>query len=286
MIAKILNGRALAQKILEDLAIKIKTRQEAGERAPGLAVIQVGDNPASSIYVKNKCEACSRVGIRSLRYNLPLSISSHELKILIRELNQNPEVDGILLQLPLPGHLELEASEILDEISFEKDVDGFHPHNLGLLMQKRPLIRPCTPKGIMVLLQNYIGDLTGLHAVVIGASNIVGRPLSMELLLQGCTVTICHSRTRNIKTLSQQADILIIAVGQAGLVKADWIKPGAIVVDVGINRLDNRKIMGDVDFDSVSQKAAWISPVPGGVGPMTVAMLLENTLEMAEKFKK
>ncbi len=282
MTAHILNGQILAQKILQEITECVKTRVAHGKKAPGLAVVIVGENPASQIYVKNKCKACEQVGFKSFRYDLSKDVSEIELLNLIQQLNQNPDVDGILVQLPLPDPID--ENKIIDAIEFHKDVDGFHPHNIGLLTQRRPLLRPCTPKGVTVLLKNYIGDLAGLHAVILGASNIVGRPLSMEMLLQGCTTTVCHSRTRNIESITQQADILISAVGKPGLVKSDWVKPGVIIVDVGINRLPDGKLVGDIDFESVKSKAAWISPVPGGVGPMTVAMLLENTLLAANLF--
>lgn len=276
MTAQILDGSFLAQKIRKEIAQGVQIRLDNNKRAPGLAVIILGEDPASQIYVKNKRKACEEVGFVSFSYDLPKETPEIDLLNLIFKLNKDPNVDGILVQLPLPE--QIDEKKIIDAISFDKDVDGFHPHNIGLLVQRRPLLRPCTPKGVSVLLKHFIGDLSGMHAVIIGASNIVGRPLSMEMLLQGCTTTVCHRYTREIEKLTKQADILITAAGHPGLVNSSGVKPGAIVVDVGINRLPNGKLVGDIDFESVSQIASWISPVPGGVGPMTVAMLLENTL--------
>lgn len=268
----ILDGRAIANNIQSQIAQKITENKIT----PGLAVILVGHNSASEMYVKNKQHACSEVGIFSECYRLPETVEQSSLEKLIHTLNKDPKIHGILLQLPLPNHLS--ADDLLEKIDPKKDVDGFHPYNLGRLAQKRPLLRPCTPYGVITLLKTTGETLTGKHAVVIGASNIVGRPMALELLLEKCTVTVCHRDTQHIEKHIQSADILISATGYFGVIKSEWIKPGAIVIDVGFSRLSNGKISGDIDFDTAKMRASWITPVPGGVGPMTVATLLQNTM--------
>ncbi|MFT6836390.1 MAG: methylenetetrahydrofolate dehydrogenase (NADP+)/methenyltetrahydrofolate cyclohydrolase [Francisellaceae bacterium] len=257
----------------------VQLRSHKGFRKPGLAVIKIGDDQASKIYVNNKRKACIEVGFYSRDYDLPSTVSEVELINIIEKLNIDPEIDGILVQLPLPIHID--ESIIIETIIPDKDVDGFHPYNIGRLMQRNPLLRPCTPKGIMTLLNRTVHDVSGMHAVVVGASNIVGRPMVMELLLAKCTVTDCHRFTENLSFHSLQADILISAVGKPNFIKGEWIKEGAIVVDVGINRLSNGKLVGDVCFEEAQKRASWITPVPGGVGPMTIASLLDNTLYAA-----
>ncbi len=281
MTAKILDGKALAKQLQNAISDKIKLRVSQGLRAPGLAVIQVGSDPASKIYVKNKQKACDDVGFVSFSYDFPSS-TTDELLALIDKLNQSADVDGILVQLPLPDNID--KTKVLERIDPRKDVDGFHPYNIGHLLQRDPILRPCTPYGITKMLQSTGLDLTGLHATVVGASSIVGRPMALELLLLGCTTTITHSRTVDLQKHVSQADIVIAAVGIPNYVKGEWIKPGAIVIDVGINRLPDGKLAGDVEFDSASLRASWITPVPGGVGPMTVATLMSNTLEACERF--
>ena len=274
MTAKILDGKAIAAQQRQ----LVKTQVAALKRAPGLAVIRVGDNPASEVYVRHKRNACAEVGINSQAFELPANTSEDELLALLDKLNNDNEIDGILLQLPLPDHIDSDL--MLEHILPEKDVDGFHPYNVGRLALRMPLLRSCTPKGIMTLLAHTDVDLTGLDAVIIGQSNIVGRPMALELLAARCTITVCHSRTRNLQEKIANADIVVAAVGKPNFVKGEWIKPGAIVIDVGINRLENGKLVGDVEFETASQRASWITPVPGGVGPMTVATLLENTLQV------
>ena len=263
-------------------AIKKQTddRLDRGLSKPGLAVILVGENPASEVYVRNKCNACEEVGFYSLSKTFPYGVTEEELLNLIDELNNNSAINGILVQLPLPDHINEE--KIIEAIDPLKDVDGFHPYNIGRLALRMPVLRSCTPKGIMTLLNSTGIALEGKEAVVIGASNIVGRPVSLELLMARCTVTTCHSRTIDLEAHVKRADIIIAAVGIAGFVKGEWVKPGAVVIDVGINRLENGKLVGDVDYEAASKNASWITPVPGGVGPMTIASLLENTLQAAE----
>lgn len=248
---------------------------------PGLAVILVGDNAASQVYVRNKRNTCQETGIESFSHDLPADCSEDRLRGLIAELNADARVDGILVQLPLPDHIDTES--VLETILPGKDVDGFHPYNVGRLALRLPVLRPCTPRGIMTLLQRSALTVKGKHAVIVGASNIVGRPMAMELLLAGATVTVCHRFTQDLPSYVKQADLLVAAVGKPGLIKGDWIKPGAVVVDVGINRTTDGKLVGDVEFDVAAERAGWITPVPGGVGPMTVATLLLNTLEAAEQ---
>ncbi len=281
MSAQIIEGRQIAQQIKSEIANAVQLRLNQGRRAPGLAVIIVGKDPASMVYVNHKRKACQQVGFLSKHYDLPANVSQAKLIELISSLNRDQTIDGILVQLPLPDHIN--DNQIIEAIAPDKDVDGFHPYNLGLLAQRRPKLRSCTPRGIMTLLDRTVKDIVGLHAVVVGASNIVGRPMSLELLLAKCTATVCHRFSQNIKSITKQADILIAAAGKPALVTADWIKPGAIVIDVGINRLPNGKLVGDVDYAPVKEVAGWITPVPGGVGPMTVATLLENTLFAANQ---
>ena len=247
-------------------------------------MILVGTDPASQVYVSHKRKDCEEVGFLSRAYDLPAETSQADLLALIDELNEDPAIDGILVQLPLPENLD--SSLLLERIRPDKDVDGFHPYNIGRLAQRMPLLRPCTPKGIMTLLESTGADLYGMHAVVVGASNIVGRPMAMELLLAGCTVTVTHRFTKDLAAHVGQADIVVVAAGKPGLVKGEWIKPGAIVIDVGINRQEDGKLVGDVTFDAALPRAGWITPVPGGVGPMTRAGLLENTLHAAEHLHK
>lgn len=272
MSAKIIDGKKIAQ----ELRLNIKNQVENLSKKPGLAVILVGDDSASAVYVRNKDNACREVGFYSEKINKPASITQAELLSEIKRLNNDDKIHGILVQLPLPKHLD--PNLVVEAISPLKDVDGFHSENIGKLMQNKPHLRPCTPKGVMTLLATAGIDVMGKDCVVLGASNIVGRPMAMELLNARGTVTICNSKTQNLSEKIKQADILISAIGQPKMVQGDWIKPGAVVIDVGINRLDDGKLVGDVDFDSAQEKAAWITPVPGGVGPMTIATLLENTL--------
>jgi methylenetetrahydrofolate dehydrogenase (NADP+)/methenyltetrahydrofolate cyclohydrolase len=280
MAAKIIDGKALAAKIRANIAQEISTRLQQGIKAPGLAVILVGHDPASQIYVRNKRQACEEVGIKSIYHALPTDVTEKKLIELINTLNQDPEVDGILLQLPLPA--QINSDKVLELIVPHKDVDGFHPYNVGRLLQRRPLLRPCTPYGVILLLDSIQETYKNRHAVIVGASNIVGRPMACELLLAGSTTTVCHRFTEDLSYFVQQADILITAVGKPNLVKGEWIKPGATVIDVGITRLADGSLCGDIEFPAAAEKAAWITPVPGGVGPMTVAALLKNTLTAAQ----
>jgi len=279
--AKILDGKAIAEQLRKDIRQRVTQRIDEGLRAPGLAVIIVGENPASQVYVRNKRKACEAVGFVSRAYDLPVDTSQAELLSLLAQLNSDTEIDGILVQLPLPVTIDSQA--VIEHIAAHKDVDGFHPYNVGRLVIRQPLLRSCTPKGIMTLLKHTAIDLAGLDAIVIGQSNIVGRPMALELLAAGCTVTICHSRTQQLANKVSQADIVVAAVGKPEFVLGDWIKPDAIVIDVGINRNAEGALIGDVAFKAVAQRAGWITPVPGGVGPMTVATLLENTLQAAEQ---
>ncbi|RUR09332.1 bifunctional methylenetetrahydrofolate dehydrogenase/methenyltetrahydrofolate cyclohydrolase FolD [Legionella sp. km772] len=279
MPASLIRGNEVATLKKEELKQRVQRHTKQGHRAPGLAVVLVGKDPASSIYVNNKRKSCEEVGIKSFSYDLPESSSQEELLNLITSLNHANDVDGILIQLPLPSHIT--TSDIIEHLNPQKDVDGFHPYNLGRLAQRNPLLRPCTPLGIMNLLIHYQLDVRGKHAVVVGASNIVGRPLSLELLLAGATVTICHRFTKNLQQFVESADIVIVATGIIDVVSADWLQPHQILIDVGIHRLANGSIRGDVDFNKAKDKVSWISPVPGGVGPMTIVSLLENTLRAA-----
>jgi methylenetetrahydrofolate dehydrogenase (NADP+) / methenyltetrahydrofolate cyclohydrolase len=276
MSAQIINGKAIAEKMLSSIQSRINDRLIHGKRAPSLAVILVGGDPASSIYVRNKRLACEKVGIHSIAYDLPSDIKESELLTLIQKLNDDDMVDGILVQSPLPS--QIDEKLIIEHISASKDVDGFHPYNIGRLAVRQPTLRSCTPFGVIKMLNNANIDLKGLDAVVVGVSNHVGRPMALELLLAGCTVTCCHRHTKDLQSNIARADLVVAAAGKAGLIKGEWIKHGAIVVDIGINRLDNGTISGDVDFEAAKERAGWITPVPGGVGPMTVATLMENTL--------
>lgn len=279
MTARLIDGKAIASEVRSVLRQRIADRLRAGHRPPGLAVILVGEDPASRIYVRNKRAACNEVGIMSRDYDLPAATGERGILALIEQLNADPDIDGILVQLPLPPHIsEIAVIECIDPI---KDVDGFHPYTVGRLCQRIPVLRPATPYGVMTLLRHIGVPVKGQHAVVVGASNHVGRPLALELLLAGTTITVCHRFTRNLEHHVAQADILAVAVGKAGLIPGAWIKPGAVVLDIGISRLANGKLAGDVVFDEARQRAGWITPVPGGVGPMTIAMLLENTLTAA-----
>jgi len=280
MVAKIIDGKTIAQQVRQEVAEKVQQRLATGKRAPGLAVILVGENPASQIYVGSKRRACEEVGFLSRSYDLPATTSEAELLDLITQLNNDPHIDGILVQLPLPAGID--NVKVLEHISPAKDVDGFHPYNVGRLCQRAPKLRPCTPRGIVTLLERYNIDTFGLNAVVVGASNIVGRPMSMELLLAGCTTTVTHRFTKNLRHHVEHADLLVVAVGKPGFIPGEWIKPGAIVIDVGINRLESGKVVGDVEFETASARASYITPVPGGVGPMTVATLIQNTLQACE----
>lgn len=280
MAAQIIDGKKISQQRLAQLADAVQSRIRHHLRRPCLAVILIGDDPASAIYVRNKQQACTDIGIESRSHLLPAGTTEETLLALIDSLNADDGIDGILVQLPLPAHID--SQNILERIVPDKDVDGFHPYNLGRLVVKDPLMRPCTPKGVMTLLASYGVDPKGKKAVIVGASNIVGRPQALELLLAQATVTICHAATRNLDKEVAMADILVVGVGVPHLIKGEWIKPGAIVIDVGINRLANGKLCGDVDFEQASLRAGMITPVPGGVGPMTIASLMENTLKAAE----
>lgn len=282
MTAHLIDGKQIAKQVRQDVASYVKSLKEAGKRQPGLAVVLVGADPASQVYVSNKRKACEEVGFLSRSFDLPADSSQEELIALVDKLNDDAEIDGILVQLPLPAGLNAEA--ILERIHPHKDVDGFHPYNIGRLAQRIPALRPCTPKGIMTMIEATKRPVKGLDAVIVGASNIVGRPMSLELLLAGCTVTTCHKFTQDLKSHVSRADLLVVAVGKPAFIPGDWIKPGAIVIDVGINRTAEGGLVGDVEFDKAKDRAGYITPVPGGVGPMTVASLIENTLEAYVKF--
>lgn len=284
MTAQLIDGKAIAANVRHAVAEKVSARQQTGARAPGLAVVVVGEDPASHVYVSNKHRACEQAGILSFQHALPADTTQETLEALVDQLNDDPAVDGILVQLPLPDHMD--ARPILERIRPDKDVDGFHPYNIGRLAQRMPSLRPCTPKGIMTMLAQSGIAVRGLDATVVGASNIVGRPMALELMLAGCTTTVCHRFTQNLQAHVSRADLLVVAVGKPGIVNSEWIKPGAIVIDVGINRQEDGSLMGDVDFAIAAERASFITPVPGGVGPMTVATLLENTLEAAERHDK
>ena len=277
MTAQLINGKDIACRVRNNVAAHINVLKQANKRLPGLAVVLVGSNPASQIYVAHKTKACTEVGLVSKEYLLPATTLQSQILSLIDELNSDPEIDGILVQLPLPAGLN--SDEILERILPSKDVDGFHPYNIGRLAQRMPALRPCTPKGIMTMIETTKRNIRGMHAVIVGASNIVGRPMGLELLLAGCTVTTCHKFTKDLQSHVERADLLVVAVGKPHFIPGMWVKPGAIVIDVGINRLDDGTLTGDVDFEIAKERAHWITPVPGGVGPMTVASLIENTLE-------
>ena len=279
-MAEILDGKLLAEMIKAELRQKVSVIKAERGWVPGIAVILVGDDPASHVYVKNKLKYAEDLGVAAFSFYLEADTTEFVLLEQLERLNQDPIIDGILIQLPLPKHIN--ANRVLAKIAVDKDIDGFHAENIGKLALKQPGLHPCTPKGIMTLLKYYVGDILGANAVVVGASNIVGRPMALELLNAGCTVTICHRSTRNLQEETRRADILVVAAGVPHLIDASMVKPGAIVVDVGIHRLDSGKLTGDVDFESVAPIAAWISPVPGGVGPMTIATLMQN-LVLASK---
>jgi methylenetetrahydrofolate dehydrogenase (NADP+)/methenyltetrahydrofolate cyclohydrolase len=277
MAATIIDGKAIARQLQSEVAARITTRAAQGLRPPGLAVVLVGTDGASEIYVRNKRRCCDAVGIRSFDYDLPADTEPERLFTLIDELNATDSVDGILVQLPLPAHID--ETRVIEHIDPSKDVDGFHPYTVGRLAQRIPVLRPCTPHGIMILLERSGVDVKGMHAVIVGASNHVGRPLALEVLLAGATTTITHRFTRELEKHVQEADLLCVAVGKPNLIPGEWIKPGAVVVDVGITRLADGRLVGDVDFAGARERARLITPVPGGVGPMTVATLMSNTLE-------
>ena len=280
MTARLIDGRAIAARVRADVAARVAARREQGRGVPGLAVVLVGEDPASRVYVRNKRRACEEAGIASFAHDLAVDTPEAELLALIDRLNADPAVHGILVQLPLPAHMDTQA--VIERIRPDKDVDGFHPYNVGRLAVRQPALRPCTPAGIMTLLEHIGAEVRGLDAVVVGASNHVGRPMALELLLAGCTVTVCHRFTRDLAAEVARAQLLVVAVGKPGLIPGEWIRPGAIVIDVGINRTANGRLVGDVEFEAAAQRAGWITPVPGGVGPLTVATLLQNTLQAAE----
>ncbi|EOG1391678.1 bifunctional methylenetetrahydrofolate dehydrogenase/methenyltetrahydrofolate cyclohydrolase FolD [Vibrio cholerae] len=282
MTAQNIDGTLISQTVRSEVAARVKARVQAGLRAPGLAVVLVGEDPASQVYVGSKRRACEEVGFVSKSFDLPTTASEEALLSLVEELNNDPQIDGILVQLPLPAGID--TTKVLESIHPEKDVDGFHPYNVGRLAQRIPKLRSCTPKGIITLLERYNITLRGKHAVIVGASNIVGRPMTLELLLAGCTTTTCHRFTQDLESHVRQADVLVVAVGKPNFIPGAWIKEGAIVVDVGINRLDTGKLVGDVEYDVARSRASFITPVPGGVGPMTVASLIENTMMACEQF--
>ena len=275
MVAQIIDGKKIANILLDEVKQEIKKRSNLGKRNPCLAVILVGTNPASHVYVKNKKLACEKVGIKSISYDFDTSITEIDLLTLIKEINSNQDIDGVLIQSPLPDHID--DNKIINAINPKKDVDGFHPFNIGLLAIRQPKLRSCTPYGVIKMLKASKINLEGLDATIVGVSNNVGRPMALELLLEKCTVTSCHSKTKDLEGKVRQADLVVVAAGRQNLVRGEWIKKDAIVIDIGINRI-NDKLVGDVEFDVASKKAAFITPVPGGVGPMTVATLMENTL--------
>jgi methylenetetrahydrofolate dehydrogenase (NADP+)/methenyltetrahydrofolate cyclohydrolase len=277
--AVIMDGAAVARKVRQEVAVRAGEFARQQGRRPGLAVVLVGDNRASGVYVRNKRKSCEEAGIASFAHDLPASTGEAQVLALVEQLNRDERVDGILVQLPLPAGLV--SDHIMDAVDPAKDVDGFHPLNTGLLAQKRPRLRPCTPYGVMRLAQEYSIALSGAKAVVVGASNIVGRPMALELMLAGATVTVCRSLTRNLRAEVEAAEVLVAAVGKAGMISGEWIRPGAAVFDVGINFTPAGKLTGDVEFGPAAERAGWITPVPGGIGPMTIAMLLSNTLQAA-----
>lgn len=280
MPAQILDGKAIAAELRNDIRKQIDDRRQHGQHIPGLAVVLVGADPASQIYVRNKRRACEETGIESFAYDLPASTSEEELLALVDRLNADTRVDGILVQLPLPQHVD--PQRVIERIDPRKDVDGFHPANMGALALRLPGLRPCTPHGVMTMLEKTGIELAGLDAVVVGQSNIVGRPMALELLNARCTVTICHTRTRDLQAKIGAADVLVVGVGRPEMIAGNWVKPGAVVIDVGINRLADGRLVGDVEYATAAERASWITPVPGGVGPMTIATLIQNTLHAAE----
>ncbi|ANH12670.1 TPA: bifunctional methylenetetrahydrofolate dehydrogenase/methenyltetrahydrofolate cyclohydrolase FolD [Legionella pneumophila] len=284
MPASLIDGREISALRRTELKQRVQYHVEQGQRAPGLAVVLIGNDPASVIYVSNKRKACEEVGITSHSFDLPAETTQEKLIELINELNQSDKIDGILIQLPLPKHIN--ERTIIEHIKPEKDVDGFHPYNLGRLAQRNPFLRPCTPLGIMNLLHHYELNVKRKHAVVIGASNIVGRPMSLELLLAGATVTICHKFTQQLQKFVEIADFLIVATGKMDVIATDWLREHQVVIDVGMHRLPDGSIRGDIDFKKAVEKVAWITPVPGGVGPMTIVTLLENTMMSAARLRE
>lgn len=282
MTAQVLDGKRIADTLLDDLAVRVRARVESGRSRPGLAVVLVGNDPASSVYVRNKRRACERVGIQAYDYDLHADTSDAELVALIDQLNADPKIHGILVQLPLPNGRD--GTWLIDRIDPAKDVDGFHPANVGRLALRQFGLRPCTPRGITTLLAYTDQPIRGRNAVVVGVSNHVGRPMVLELLIAGCTVTACHKFTPKdvLEAHVRQADVLVVAVGKPAMIPGEWVKPGAVVIDVGINRLDDGRLCGDVAYAAAAKRASWITPVPGGVGPMTVATLMQNTLEACE----
>lgn len=282
MTAQLIDGKAIAASIRSEVRAQVEARRARGLRTPGLAVVLVGSDPASEVYVRNKRKGCDEAGIHSFAYDLPADTSQADLLALIDRLNADPQIDGILVQLPLPAHIDTET--VVERIRPDKDVDGFHPYNIGRLAIRMPTLRSCTPYGVITLLKHTGEPFYGREAVVVGASNHVGRPMGLELLLAGSTVTTCHRFTADLAAHVRAADILVVAAGKPGLVRGEWVKPGATVIDVGINRTADGRLVGDVEFEPARERAAWITPVPGGVGPMTVATLLQNTLLAAERF--
>ena len=282
MSARILDGKGIADTLLDELALRVEARVASGKARPGLAVVLVGEDPASAVYVRNKRKACKKVGIKAYDYDLPADTSDEKIAQLIDKLNEDPKIHGILLQLPLPGNRD--GSELIHRIDPRKDVDGFHPENVGHLVLRQFGLRPCTPRGITTLLAFTDKPVRGATATIVGVSNHVGRPMALELLIAGCTTISCHKFTPKdvLEAQVRQADILVVAVGKPGLIPGEWVKPGAVVIDVGINRMDDGRLVGDVGFEAAFERASWITPVPGGVGPMTVATLMQNTLEAAE----
>jgi len=283
MSARIIDGRRIAEEFRREVRAGTDALERSGRRRPGLAVVMVGDNAASAVYVRNKRRACEETGIASVAHDLPASTSEAELLALIDRLNADPAIDGILVQLPLPPHVASVA--VLERIDPAKDVDGFHPYNVGRLVQRMPIQRPCTPYGIMLMLEREGLEVRGKNAVIVGQSNIVGRPMALELLMKAATITVCHSQTRDLERQVGEAEILVAAVGKPEFVPGAWIRPDSVVIDVGINRLPDGKLVGDVQYDEAAKRAGWITPVPGGVGPMTIAALMKNTLESAQRRK-
>jgi methylenetetrahydrofolate dehydrogenase (NADP+)/methenyltetrahydrofolate cyclohydrolase len=279
--ARIIDGKRIAEEFRREVRASTDALKHEHGRRPGLAVVMVGDNAASAVYVRNKRRACEETGIASIAHDLPTTTSEASLLALIDRLNADPAIDGILVQLPLPSHIA--STAVLERIDTAKDVDGFHPYNVGRLMQQMPVLRPCTPYGIILMMERAGLELSGRNAVVVGRSNIVGKPMALELLMKNATVTICHSGTRDLAAFVRSAEILVVSVGKAGFVPGDWVNPGAVVIDVGINRLPDGRLVGDVQYDEAAERAGWITPVPGGVGPMTIAALMKNTLESATR---
>ena len=281
MSAKVIDGKRIAQELRHEVRAGTDAFERTARRRPGLAVVMVGDNAASAVYVRNKRRACEETGIVSVAHDLPASTSEADLLALIDTLNADPAIDGILVQLPLPAHVG--STAVLERVDPAKDVDGFHPYNVGRLVQRMPILRPCTPYGIMLMLEREGLEPRGKNAVIVGQSNIVGRPMALELLMKAATITVCHSQTRDLERQVGEADILVAAIGMPQFVPGAWVRPGAVVIDVGINRLPDGKLVGDVQYDEAARRAGWITPVPGGVGPMTIAALMKNTLESAQR---